>query len=227
MQKSVTLWESSLLLDINQHQSSHEEIVTLQDFSKTMGPFNMTGKSVSINEAKTRRSRAEKRRFFSFGDLVNFIHLSFYATNTENLRPYPAAGAIYSVQFYLIAYDIHDLPSGVYYLRWSDKQLELVNSEDQAISFRHSHIFQNNKERFSAIALMVIDTQLSSSKYHDRAWRFGLIEAGALLQTMYLAAEKLELATCALGAIADRPALQLCGLTPHQSRIFACGLGLS
>ena len=149
-----------------------------------------------------------------------------FETDRKDSRPYPAAGGIYSIHLYHLIYNVEGLKPGVYYLRWSDERLELINSSEAAEEFRREWVHQGAKESIPAIGLMIADTRFSQIKYHDRSWRMALIEAGALLQNLYLASSKIQLALSGLGAVSDRAALSLCRLQPHDDSFFACGFAI-
>ena len=219
------LHKSSVLLTSKANVPSSDLSIRLRETSESVAPYYKPLETISIEEARTRRSTLSGVSI-SAQSMAELLFLSMFDTKDEGRRPYPAAGGVYTVQMYLLAYQVKDLAGGVYFVRWSDRNLEKIGSLDAAVRFREEAIFQEKKESIGAIGLLVSDARLARIKYHDRAWRMGMIEAGALLQTLYLAGSKLSLPICGLGAISDRAVLKLCRLQPSADVSFACGVAI-
>jgi SagB-type dehydrogenase family enzyme len=159
--------------------------------------------------------------------LAELLHLSLYATaDDEGRRPYPAAGGLYSAHLYLAVYDVAGIEAGMYYVRWCDQVLEGINTGEATAEFLRLDMYQADQETIPCIALIMLDTTLAHAKYGHRAFRFGLLEAGALMQTIYLAAEKVGLSVSTLGLVCDRPALRLCRLAPGEHVSYATSLSI-
>lgn len=220
------LHASSVLLPSGLAAVTPAEAVDLSIRARTAGPFFKPLGHVSIDEARQRRSAYNVATGLEMAQLAELLHLAMFDTDSAGKRPYPAAGAIYAVQVYLAAYHVNNLEAGVYYVRWSEAMLERVDTAESAERFRDDAVLQPGKEEVPLIALLVADTRLSHRKYHERSTRFALIEAGCLLQTLSLAAAKLKLTVCGLGAISDRAALRLCQMQPHDQVVFACGMAI-
>lgn len=224
-QKHTMLHESSLLLMSEQYEPNKKKAALLHEASKSAHPFYRPSSSLSIEWARGRRSRPPKSALH-ISQLANLLNLSLFETNVSGWRPYPAAGGIYSVYPYVVSLHVEELEIGIHSVNWNSRMLEQIGTAEQVSSFLLSGIHQENKDQISAMVLLIIDTRLSRMKYHDRAWRFGLLEAGCVMQTIYLAAEKLGISACGLGGISDRLALKLCRLVPSESVMFACGISL-
>ena len=158
-------------------------------------------------------------------ELGELLHLSLYSSERPDARPYPAAGGIYSVNLYFAAMSVDGLPSGIHFVRWQDQALEQIGSEGAAREL-YDQTYHPNMNDLPLIAVLVADLRLSTYKYRDAAMRMAYIEAGALLQTLYLAANKLNLPICALGGISDRAALKITKMEPSADIIFNCGVAI-
>src|SRR5690242_8182997 len=123
------LYDSTLLLMAEQRGISDNQAIAIQKTSLSFAPFYKAMDSISIENARNRRS---SRNFGSLelSNLAELLHLSMFNTNTEGLRPYPAAGGIYSVNMYFVSLQVKQLPAGIHFLRWSDKSLEQIGTED-------------------------------------------------------------------------------------------------
>ena len=65
-------------------------------------------------------------------------------------------------------------------------------------------------------------------KYHERTYRYVLMEAGHLGQNLYLAATALGLGACAVGAFFDDTLNQLLGLDGEQeAALYLVSVGLT
>ena len=217
-------FDSTLLLTSERHKASTDKVLALQKLSKSYSPFYKPSQIISIDDARRRRSQHSDKSV-ELAAIAELLHLVFYCS-TPGMRPYPAAGGIYTVQLYLIANSVINLDNGVYFLRYSDEALEQIGTSDDASTFQSQNLFQNSMRLVPLTLLLIADTQIAQNKYHDRSSRMALIEAGCLLQTIYLASTRLGLPACALGAISDRSAFSVAKLRMSKDVIFACAMAV-
>ncbi|HYC62137.1 MAG TPA: SagB family peptide dehydrogenase [Thermoanaerobaculia bacterium] len=177
----------------------------------------------------TRRSRREWANapiaFQAFSDL---FWLS--ARNRGRSRAYPSGGAAYSLELYPVVADdaVETLARGVYRYLPDAHALELVSA------------FSADSDPFLIAAgraagttpppmAIIITSRYArqSEEYTRLAYSLVLKEVGCLFQTLYLAAESLGLAACALGGGTPRRLLaELCGMSELEEPIvgeFALG----
>jgi SagB-type dehydrogenase family enzyme len=198
----------------------------LAKLAEEYGPFYRFTERLSIDDTRTRKSRrnyGETRLCLDL--LTDFLSLSLFCKDDAHRRSYPAAGAIYSNHVYLVARNILGLRDGVYFVRWIDRAVERIGEADP--SFFTEGLDQENKTAIDCVLLLVADIRFSKAKYHDRAIRFALVEAGALMQTMYLAGERVHIGVCGLGAVADGFALRLCQRDRTRDVFLAAALSLA
>lgn len=219
--KPTVNFDSTLALSTPKTAIPQEVARQMRMASLTFAPYYNPAQSVSIDDARHRQSSYSDQSL-TIRDLAEFLHLSLFETTRPETRPYPAAGGIYSVQLYLAALSVEGLNAGIHFVRWTDKTLEEIGTAAEAQAL-YDQLFQPGKMSMPLIALLVADLRQSSFKYRDAAYRMAYIEAGALLQTMYLAGAKLNLPICALGGISDRTALKVTKLEPSADIIFTCG----
>ena len=222
--KPSTNFDSTLVLTTDKTAISEDTARQIQQANRTFAPYYKPLQSISIEDARTRKSSYE---FGAVGlkELGELLHLSLYSSERPDARPYPAAGGIYSVNLYLAAMSVDGLPSGIHFVRWQDQVLEQIGS-DSAARELYDQTYHPNMNDVPLIAVLVADLRLSTYKYRDAAMRMAYIEAGALLQTLYLAANKLNLPICALGGISDRAALKITKMEPSTDIIFNCGVAI-
>ena len=227
MNSSFELFESSLLLRDLRHRPSPQSSQALAEAARSYGPYHDTDWVIGIEDALTRRSRPSEGDSPYLRDLAELILKAVVESSDPARRPYPAAGAIYTAQMYFVVRRVPDLPSGTYFFRAADVALERIGSSEEAEEFLVDGLYQDRQENIPALVLLLSDITLAKQKYHDLAIRFALLEAGAVLQNCYLAAERLGLAVCALGAISDRRALDVCHRIGNDDVFFAGALSIA
>jgi oxazoline/thiazoline dehydrogenase len=118
-------------------------------------------------------------------------------------RPYPAAGAIHEIDFYLVINVCDGIESGVYYyhpikhtlckknvgLSYIEKIISNVKS-GMGVTATNPQIVFVLTSRFKKIAW----------KYEKMSYRCTLISMGAIFQTMSLVATSMNLASCIIGS---------------------------
>ena len=222
--KTSQLFDSSLQLSTPKTTVSESLARQIYQSNLTFAPYYKAHEKITINDARGRQSSREFPTL-SLKNIGELLNLSLFDVARPGSRPYPAAGGIYCVHLYLAALGIGDLNSGIHYVRVSDKTLEKIGEEAEAKDINQS-LWQPSSSTMPLVALLVADLRLLQYKYRDLAYRMAMIEAGALMQTMYLAAAKLELPICALGGISDRAALKVTKLAPCDEVVFACGIAI-
>jgi SagB-type dehydrogenase family enzyme len=227
MASSFELFESSLLLRDLRHRPSPQSSLALTEAARSYGPYHDTDWVISVDDALTRRSRPSDRNTPQLRDLAELILKAVVESSDPARRPYPAAGAIYTAQMYVVVRRVQDLPSGTYFFRAVDAALERIGSAEEAEEFLDNGLYHDHQETIPAVLLLISDITLARQKYHDLAIRFALLEAGAVMQNCYLAAERLGLAVCALGTISDRQAFDVCHRVGGDNVFFAGGLSIA
>ena len=146
-------------------------------------------------------------------------------------RPYPSGGAAYSLELYPILADnaVETLEPGVYRYLPEAHALEPVspmNAEAQRMLIAAGNTAATTPPPVAIIITSRYARQ--SEQYTTLAYSLVLKEVGGLFQTLYLAAESLGLAACALGRGTPSGMLAgLCGTTELEEPVvgeFAIGL---
>ena len=142
-------------------------------------------------------------------------------TRTLNHRPYPSAGALYTVRLRLIALDVAGLPAGTYQCLPQRRALSVIGPAPSVAEVKPlSSYFSRSSDdpdwigvdRLPVLLGLYLDLGLLRRRYGLRALRLGLLEAGHLAQTLLLNATALGLATTTLGGFHDDLAHELFGL---------------
>ena len=129
-------------------------------------------------------------------------------------RPYPSGGAVYSLELYPVIAPgaVESIRAAVYKYLPEAHVLEVL-SEEAATYVPFLEAAGRSAGSDPPPVALVITSRIArqSEEYGDLAYSLVLKEVGALFQTLYLVAEYLELAACALGGGSpDELLAQLC-----------------
>jgi SagB-type dehydrogenase family enzyme len=118
------------------------------------------------------------------------------------LRPYPSAGALYEIEFYLVVKDCQGLSPGLYHYDPGHHQLtRLVDRSDAVAQLLVDAGLASGVavDRLQVLLILAARFHRLSWKYASMAYSAILKDVGVLYQTMYLAATAMDLAPCAIG----------------------------
>lgn len=132
-------------------------------------------------------------------------------------RPFPSGGSIYEIEFYLAVGACRGLASGLYAYRGVEHALEPVPKAADGIKrlLADSAMAMAQPDTPPHV-LVVLTTRLPrfAWKYQSMAYRLTLMNAGVIIQTMYLVATDMGIAGCANGSGNSPLFAELTGLDP-------------
>lgn len=116
-------------------------------------------------------------------------------------RPYPGAGAVYELEFYLSVGVCDGIDPGLYHYCPHGHLLERICGRTQAVNYllKEARSAAGLDELPQILITIAARFQRMSWKYESMAYSAILKNVGALYQTMYLVATAMDLAPCALG----------------------------
>ena len=169
-----------------------------------------------VTQRRSRRTY-NTRHVLPLANLSQLLHLAQGITAADRqFRTVPSSGALYPLEIYPIVHRVEGLEPGIYHHAIQDHQLEQVQLGD----FRQSLVKAGLNQEFlgEANVCFVVSGifQRTRWKYHERTYRYVLMEAGHLGQNLYLAATALGLGVCGVGAFLDTPLNQLLNLDGEQ-----------
>ena len=118
-------------------------------------------------------------------------------------RPYPSGGSIYEIEFYLAVGRCEGLAPGLYYYRGQEHALEpLPGTADAAEKLRQDSAMAMGQPDRPPHVLVVLASRFPrfAWKYQAMAYRLTVMNAGVIIQTMYLVATDMGIAGCANGS---------------------------
>jgi SagB-type dehydrogenase family enzyme len=110
-------------------------------------------------------------------------------------RPYPAAGAIHELEFYAAVHAVRGLAAGLYHYHAAGHALYRLPATDAQVE----RLWEEIEPRPDALIILASRFGRIAWKYEGMAYRLTLLNAGVVMQTMYLVAAAMGLAPCARG----------------------------
>jgi len=147
----------------------------------------------------------------------------------ENLNPfraYPSAGAKYPLEVYTLVLKGKDIKPGLYHYNPSAHSLEVLL---RPVQLKEIEPIWTTQEWFRKAAVIILLTSVFSrttSKYGERGIKFPYLEAGHLVQNLYLLATSLNLGCCAIGLLKEELLIKLLDINPREEYpIYYVALG--
>jgi SagB-type dehydrogenase family enzyme len=114
----------------------------------------------------------------------------------------PAAGSLHEISFYLSATRVADLSSGIYFYNGLSHSLHFLEGSGQAAEASSEWVraaWGDGASAPSATILFAARLPRLGWKYEGIAYRLALLDAGVLLQALYLVCGLVGLGGCAVG----------------------------
>ncbi len=167
---------------------------------------NFSGKQISLKK---------------FSELI----LSSYQMLFERDRVYystiPSAGAMQSLEMYILPFNIGDLDSNIFHYYKLEKSLELISTNkykpEEIDKFILTEGIINNS---NAVIIITSLIQNVIEKYRDRGLQFIYEECGYLQQNISLVAEELGLKTLIIGGFFEEEILKLLGIKNRKEVVI-------
>lgn len=183
----------------------------------------------SLEEAiETRRSIRDYRdEPLSLEELSCLLHAAQGLTAPRRgFRAAPSAGALYPIETYAVVHDVAGLEPGLYHYAVLDHGLERLQTRNLRGAITIAGIGQEMLGQAQVCFVLSAIFQRLRWKYHERTYRYALLEAGHIGQNLYLAATALGLGACAVGAFLDDELNKLLGLDgQEEAALYVISVG--
>jgi SagB-type dehydrogenase family enzyme len=139
------------------------------------------------------------------------------------LRTAASAGALYPIEVYLVARRVSDLPAGVYHYRPEEMAITAIRRDAGAVANALESLVLDPPQAQEAAGALMLTARFerSTHKYGERGYRYLLIEAGEVVQTLALGAAATGTGLVCHGAFYDGPANRLLGLDGLSESVLA------
>jgi SagB-type dehydrogenase family enzyme len=178
--------------------------------------------------ARRRSSAAEIVRPVSLDELAAILVGSYGATPRPGKpprRPVPSGGALYPLELYVASAAVRGLAPGLYHFQPFRRCLSLIAPLDWP-RLRAALIDPSALDTSAALVVVTAVFWRSRIKYGLRGYRFALLEAGHLVQTIQLAGTDLGLPVLPVGGFFDRQLDHFLGADGlDEAALYAVALG--
>jgi SagB-type dehydrogenase family enzyme len=120
------------------------------------------------------------------------------------LRAAPSGGGLYPIDLFIVARNVADLPTSVYYFHPLRNSLVAVPGARPQLISGPGFFGQDWIAEASAIVLLVASFTRNSWKYGERSYRLTLLDAGHVAQNLLMMAQDLDCPACAIGGFHDQ-----------------------
>ncbi|MFT4217416.1 MAG: SagB/ThcOx family dehydrogenase [Micropruina sp.] len=191
---------------------------------------------LDIGLADAMRARVSCRRFrvdaVPLGTLSTLLAAGYGIENRSGPimldRPVPSGGGLYPLEITLLVRAVDGIAAGVHHYVPASHGLELVRAVELPPAFL-TYLFMGQPWVAEAALICVLSFAggRSLSKYGDRGYRYGLFEAGHLMQNLNLAAAGLGLGAVNLGGFYDDELATLAGVDiEREIPLYCSAIGL-
>ncbi len=178
---------------------------------------------LSLEQAvETRRSVHDySAESLSSEELSRLLHAAQGLTARRwGFRAAPSAGALYPIELYAVVHDVTGLEPGIYHYAVREHGLELLQTGNFRAAVMQAGLWQDFLAQANVCFVLSAIFQRARWKYHERTYRYVLLEAGHIGQNLYLAATSMGLGACAVGAFLDDDLNQLLGLDGKDEAVI-------
>jgi len=174
---------------------------------------DVTGKVTLEKALATRRSiREYAPGALTLGEVSQILWAAQGITGPGGKRTTPAAHAIYALEIWLVANDVKGLAPGIYRYAPREHALALAAAGDHRAAVAAAAYGQECVEQAPAVVAISGDSLLAAEKFKHRGVGWLGMEAGFVVQSIYLQVTALGLGTVMVGGFEDPPACAVLGL---------------
>ncbi len=165
-----------------------------------------------LNLMTKRKSYWTFRETMNKEELFKTLKLSYFSHSVENIKKRNAAsgGGMYPIEIYFLNLNIQDLEKGIFYYNVDEEKLQLIQSmeDTQSIEFIQKAFLADRKSdieyfKSSGVIFLCGILDRSTFKYEDLGIKLAFIEAGAILQNIYLTCTVTNIKCCACNGYVD------------------------
>jgi SagB-type dehydrogenase family enzyme len=128
---------------------------------------------------------------------------------TLYLRASPSAGALYPTEIFLAVQCVEDLTPGLYHYNPTDQELAILCLGNVSDELREICLGWPLADSAAFALLLTCNMKRIRHKYGERGYRYGLLDMGHLMQSLWLVATELDLGFVSLGGFNDDAARKL------------------
>ena len=187
---------------------------------------DVTGK-VTLERAITQRRSVREYAPgpLTLAEVSQLMWVAQGITGPDGKRATPSARAVYPLQVWLVANDVTGLAAGIYRYEPKEHALALVTPGLQRDSVAAAARGQASIEHAAAVVAVAGDSALAATKFRGNADRWLGMEAGFVVQDVYLEATALGLGTVMVGGFEEAAVRRALGLPPGWEALALMPVG--
>ncbi len=128
------------------------------------------------------------------------------------LRATPSAGALQPVEVYVYVGNVRGFEKGIYRYDYFSHGIEAIRGGDHGATLADIALGQDHVGSAPAVFMISVVYRRTFWKYWKRAYRYVLLDAGAVMENLYLVATGLGLGACAVGSFYDEELCEVLGV---------------
>jgi len=174
---------------------------------------DVTGKVTLEQAIAQRRSvREYAPGALTLAEVSQLMWVAQGITGPDGKRATPSARAVYPLQVWLMADDVTGLPAGLYRYEPKEHALALVAAGPQRDSLVVATPGQEMFQHAAAVVTVIGDSTLAATRFRGNAERWLGMEAGFIVQDVYLECTALGLGTVMVGGFDESAVLHALGV---------------
>jgi SagB-type dehydrogenase family enzyme len=191
--------------------------------------------SVEAALANRRSIRSYVEKPLTLADVSQLLWSAYGITKTlDTMPPFlrggfrtaPSAGGRYPLDLYLAAFNVTDLPPGIYWYNSETHKLVRLAEGDKRKEVSKACFDQPQFLTASAAIVYSAVYERTMSKYGQRGRdRYVCMDLGHSAENVYLQAYALKIGTCAIGAFTDLWLKKAIGMTRAEEPLYVMPLG--
>lgn len=223
---------------MDQIKNHSNELGIVEEVKLACSEMGMRSQNLHELNSARKSIRSFSNEPLDFKDLSNLLSLSYSITQPEDQQLLPlrrniaSGGGLYPIDLYFINRHVNGLKKGVFHYNIHNHSLELISNYDsereleEAVARAFCTKNKTDMDYENAAGYLVLGGMLNRVcfKYMDRGLRFALIDAGAIIHSIYLASAALQIGCCAVGGYFDDLVSKLIGLRGNAQTTLGCVL---
>ncbi len=146
-------------------------------------------------------------------------------TVTSASRTYPSAGAVYPLEFYLVAGNVEGIVPGLYHYISDNHTLNLVCKGDIREKIAVVANGQSMIKNSPAAIIITADYERVSSRYGSNGKKYVHMDSGHAGQNIYLMAAARKIGTVAIGAFRSSDVKKIMNLPDNEIPVYIFPVG--
>jgi SagB-type dehydrogenase family enzyme len=175
-----------------------------------------TAGKVTLEQAIARRRSVREYApgALTLAEVSQLMWVSQGITSPDGKRATPSARAVYPLQVWLVAEDVSGLPAGLYRYEPKEHALAPVATGSQRDSLAAAARGQETLRHAAAVVAVIGDSTLAATKFRGNTERWLGMEAGFIVQDVYLECTVLGLGTVMVGGFDESAVRHALGVPP-------------